>query len=306
MSDSPTRPQRPPLVSPGQIDCHIADMTATISAEMTLAAAQSALAAHNQWIAIDGPSDFPIRRLVEQNSSGPLRLGFGAWRDQLLGCQFLARGGSFITAGGRTMKNVAGYDLVKLMVGQHGLLGSLVTITTRTYRRPSAALLVEFDPSDTFLGTIITTPLRPRYAMLNRDKLYCGWLDDERAITFYETHAAQFSPRRLTRCSIEQDIALRAKLWHVEGHYFRASIPPTRILEFAERDSNPSWVADAAFGIVIGPYAESAAPRIENAAENCGGSVTFYPANQSPRWNATAVEQSILNSLKNAFAPAGC
>ena len=59
-----------------------------------------------------------LGRLVEHNSSGPLRLGYGAWRDLLLGCQFHNGRGELITAGGRTVKNVAGYDLTKFMVGQ--------------------------------------------------------------------------------------------------------------------------------------------------------------------------------------------
>ena len=80
-------------------------------------------------------------RSSEQNSTGPLRLGYGAWRDLLLGVQFTNGRGELITAGGRTVKNVAGYDLTKFMVGSHGVFGRLVTITTRTYRRPDRALV---------------------------------------------------------------------------------------------------------------------------------------------------------------------
>ena len=57
----------------------------------------------------------------------------------MLGCQFRIATGERITAGGRTMKNVAGYDLTKFMVGQGGVFGQVETIVTRTYRRPSGA-----------------------------------------------------------------------------------------------------------------------------------------------------------------------
>ena len=66
---------------------------------------------------------------LEMNSTGPLRLGFGAWRDLLLGAQFYNGRGELITAGGRTVKNVAGYDLTKFMVGQRGVFGRLLTLT---------------------------------------------------------------------------------------------------------------------------------------------------------------------------------
>src|SRR3954452_18449445 len=138
------RPNREPLVPPGGADLHARDMTATFAADITLRAAQDLLREYNQWLPIDGDPDTPLGTLVDHNSTGPLRLGYGAWRDLLLGVQFTNGKGDLITAGGRTVKNVAGYDLTKLMVGQHGVFGKLVTLTTRTYRRPEAALLGRF------------------------------------------------------------------------------------------------------------------------------------------------------------------
>ena len=305
MDDSLPRSPREPLVRPGEIDCHVADMTATISAQLPLNSAQAALAKFNQWIPVDGDPAWPVGRLVEENSSGPLRLGFGAWRDLLLGCQFRIGDGRLITAGGRTMKNVAGYDLVKPMVGQRGLLGKIENITARTYRRPEAALLAEFEPSDRWLGEIICAPLRPRYAILTRESLLCGWLDDEKAISLYERLAAEFRPRRIVRRSLDEDIQHRAQIWRAPQRHFRASVPPTAILEFAALAAIREWVADAAFGIVIGPYNEIDVPAIETASQKCGGSVSFFAPNRPPRWASNPVEESILKALKNAFARAG-
>src|SRR5688500_14037026 len=98
-------------------------MSATIAADVTLAQVQNALAPTGQWLPIDGQPDLPIGQLVETNSSGPLRLGYGHWRDLLLGAQFHNGSGDLITAGGRTVKNVAGYDLTKFMVGHRGVFG---------------------------------------------------------------------------------------------------------------------------------------------------------------------------------------
>src|SRR5690349_19494161 len=109
------RKSRELLVPPPKMAVRAADMTAVIPADVTLSSVQRELSRHNQWLAIDGPPDATIGRLVEMNSSGPLRLGYGAWRDVLLGAQFQNGRGELITAGGLTLKNVAGYDLTKFM-----------------------------------------------------------------------------------------------------------------------------------------------------------------------------------------------
>src|SRR5690606_39385215 len=108
MDLSPSRPPREPLVPPGGADLQIADMSATVSADLTLRELDRQLAAHDQWLPIDGDPDRTIGDLVAANSSGPMRLGFGGWRDLLMGAQFLTGRGELITAGGRTVKNVAG------------------------------------------------------------------------------------------------------------------------------------------------------------------------------------------------------
>src|SRR5438046_1183910 len=63
------RPNRQPLVSPGEIDHHVADMTATLAADVTLETAQNALAGKQQWLPIDGDPALPVGHLVEMNSS---------------------------------------------------------------------------------------------------------------------------------------------------------------------------------------------------------------------------------------------
>ena len=140
MTPSEHRPNHQPLVAPGGIECLWRDMTVIVSADVTLDAVQRKLAEQDQWLPIDGDPKATVGQLVSINSTGPLRLGYGAWRDLLLGAQFLDGRDDLITAGGRTVKNVAGYDLTKFMVGQRGVFGRLVTVTTRTYRRPDVAV----------------------------------------------------------------------------------------------------------------------------------------------------------------------
>src|SRR6476469_9014988 len=164
LADLKYRPTHEPLAEPGGADLHARDMTATFSAEMTLAEAQRRLGEVGQWLPVDGWPGATLGRLVEVNSTGPLRLGFGAWRDLLLGVQFLNGRGELITAGGRTVKNVAGYDLTKFMVGQGGVFGRILTITTRTYLRPTGALLARFAPDVWQINRLLPRPYRPQWA----------------------------------------------------------------------------------------------------------------------------------------------
>ena len=178
-SDLTYRPPRSALVPPGGADMHARDMTATFAADVTLREAQRRLAEVGQWLPADGDPDAPLGHLVDHNSTGPLRLGYGAWRDLLLGVQFNNGRGELVTAGGRTVKNVAGYDLTKFMVGQRGVFGRIVTLTTRTYLRPAGAVLARHRPVHANLSRLLQTPLLPPGAGLTAEELLCGYLADE-------------------------------------------------------------------------------------------------------------------------------
>jgi len=299
------RDPRTALVAWGQIDHHVADMTATFAADVSLAAAQDALAAHGQWLAVDGDPSGSLGDLVAGNSTGPLRLGYGAWRDLLLGVQFRNHADELISAGGRAMKNVAGYDLTKLMIGQRGAFGEIVTITVRTYRRPVGAVLARFASDARILPRLLPTPARPQWAMLTSDALFCGYLGDEQTLAFYTRDLEEHRPHDLAPRPLSDDLTQRRTMWRTpaEQASFRASVPPTRVLEFAKAISPRAWVADAAFGIVLGSYegAEDAA-LIKQSADAAGGSVTLFdPTGLITDSPATPAAQQLIARLVAAF-----
>jgi FAD/FMN-containing dehydrogenase len=288
-----------PLVAAGKIEHHVADMTATIAADVSLAQVQQALAAMGQWLPIDGDADLPVGELVETNSSGPLRLGYGHWRDLLLGAQFHNGVGELITAGGRTVKNVAGYDLTKFMIGQRGVFGRLVTLTTRTYKRPAGAILATFSPNPKLIDQLIPSPARPQWAMLTSDALLCGYLSDERTLAYYSGALAQWKPISIKRRTLETDIEQRASLWQGE---FRAAVPPAQLKQFLADAKPAQWVADPVFGIVLGAGVDDA--MVEKAARDRGGSVVFTVRGKEKFFTVPpGPQREALERLKKSFDP---
>jgi FAD/FMN-containing dehydrogenase len=203
------------------------------------------------------------------------------------------------------VKNVAGYDLTKFMVGQRGIFGTIVTVTTRTYKRPAAALAARFEASDQFLGKILATNLRPRWAILTAADLCCGWLDSTGAIEFFVDRLAEYRPMEIFRQTLDEERGLRNRLWVDGSEGFRASVPPTRILEFASRGELREWSADAAFGVVRGNFAGGREEAISLAAAGVGGSVYFSKGGEGPRWRASVEQRAVLKRLASAFGAAG-
>jgi glycolate oxidase FAD binding subunit len=114
------------------------DLTAVLQAGVPLARAQEAFAAAGQMLALDPPDGgATIGGVVATSDSGPLRHRYGAPRDLVLGVQVALPDGSVARAGSRVIKNVAGYDLAKLMSGAFGTLGLLTEVTVRLHPRPS-------------------------------------------------------------------------------------------------------------------------------------------------------------------------
>jgi glycolate oxidase subunit GlcD len=134
------------------------DMVICVGAGTTLAELQATLAEHNQMLPLEAP--FPeqatLGGLVATAAEGPRRVGYGTLRDWLVGLTVVEVDGTVITCGGRVVKNVSGYDLVKLFHGSHGTLGVITQVTLRTLPRPTAAstLLATFPSRERVLALL--------------------------------------------------------------------------------------------------------------------------------------------------------
>ena len=124
------------------------DLTATVDAGVTLAAANRALGAHGQWLPLD-PSEgerATIGGIVATNDSGPRRHRHGAPRDLIIGITVARSDGEIAKAGGIVVKNVAGYDLSRLYTGSFGSLGVILTATFKLVPVASASRTVVVEP----------------------------------------------------------------------------------------------------------------------------------------------------------------
>jgi glycolate oxidase FAD binding subunit len=117
-----------------------ADLTATVQAGKSLADLQRHLAESGQFLALDPPSgqEATIGGILAANASGPSRHAYGTARDLLLGMRAVQADGRIIKAGGRVVKNVAGYDLSRLFIGSLGSLGIIIEASFKLAPLPSA------------------------------------------------------------------------------------------------------------------------------------------------------------------------
>ncbi len=144
------------------------DMTVTVESGITLAALQSHLAHRRQWLPIDPPhaDQTTIGSILAANASGPRRFAYGTVREHLIGIKVALADGTLIKAGGKVVKNVAGYDLCKLFIGSRGTLGVIVGATFKLRPLPDAEQFVQarcesLDQASALVRQVLESDLTP-------------------------------------------------------------------------------------------------------------------------------------------------
>jgi glycolate oxidase FAD binding subunit len=138
------------------IDYSPEDQTITVEAGMRIAALDAVLAEHDQLLPIDtgDRKNATIGGAVATNAFGAQRHRYGSIKDFIVGVEFVRPDGITAHGGGKVVKNVAGFDLPKLMVGSLGTLGGIASATFRVFPKPAVtrAVLVRTSPASAFFA----------------------------------------------------------------------------------------------------------------------------------------------------------
>jgi len=231
------------------------DMTVSVEAGVTLAQLQARLAEHNQWLPIDPPSagTLTIGALLAANKSGPRRFGHGTIREHLLGIKVVLADGRAIKAGGKVVKNVAGYDLCKLFVGSHGTLGVIVEATFKVLPRPESELFLkrtsaQLDELAPLLRQVNESPLTPVVFDLHGSQaghnLVLGFAGPREDVEWQREQARELGFTE--RAALDYDDAFR----RTSEPFHAASVLPSKVIETIKSLDAQSYVARTGNGLL--------------------------------------------------------
>src|SRR6185312_5846803 len=138
-------------------------------AGLTAAELNQILAPQGQWVPLDvpRPETTTLGAILAAHLSGPLRQRYGTVRDFTLGLEMVASDGSLVHSGGRVVKNVAGYDWMKLAIGGRGALGIITGVNFKVFPLPGASLTAGFNDLswiqvEAIRGHLLRSHLRPQ------------------------------------------------------------------------------------------------------------------------------------------------
>ena len=254
------------------------DMTATIEAGATLRDVNQALAAHGQTLPLDPPfaDRATIGGLLATNDSGPLRHRFGTPRDLVIGIQLATTDGVLSKAGGQVVKNVAGYDLSKLVTGSFGSLAAIVSATFKLAPLPAASNTMKIAVRDVealcvLIRTVMASQLEPvAFEIHLRSTVFSVLLRFASLAAVVDAQVEQ-ATAALTACTTSIEVldgdAERAlwhehatQLWDAPGAIVRASWLPASIgsgLGELER------ITELAMAMEREPFRRAAAARLK-------------------------------------------
>jgi len=311
------------------------DLVVRASGKVTLQELQEAAALHGMWFPLDPPGgdDQTLAALVLTAAHGPLGTGYGSLRDHLLGVTLDTPSGLRLPLGGQVVKNVAGFDLVRLVVGSQGALGDVHNVTLRLFPLPAleASLLWEASEStpvsslldlvdrlrETGLpysaATWFRSPRGPQGLVAIRLMGTAAEVDALRSGTL---HAAQTlpAPQVLVADTSRMwwDAMAKEGMEHAGQNLYRIAIPPrgcasvARVLASLPPGSEP-WAALqflAGGGECRLPKGIPLPPALEEAVFAAGGSLRsarHFVLPEDDRVPATRARRRLLEGVRDLF-----
>jgi glycolate oxidase FAD binding subunit len=302
------------------------DMTCTVEAGCTWASLQSALAQHGQCVALDPlwPERATVGGIVATNDSGVLRLRYGGLRDLIIGMTIVLADGTVAHTGGKVVKNVAGYDLHKLMTAALGTLGVITSVNFRLHSTPKSAQSFTFSAAAAEpLGGWLVKLLHEQLSTLSmqlRGPAEGFHLDIQLASLPEVLHTQADLLESLGRVEGLAMESATAGVWDARQQQFapfhefvcKATMLPSEIASFAERVRSLSGESvTQATGIMTAGFPAAAGehlPQLRRELEAAGGSlmVLKQPAERKlDCWGTLPDSLPLMREIKRRFDPEG-
>jgi len=316
---------------------------ATAQCGIAVSALQTLLARQNQFLPFDPPyaARATIGGVLAANLNGPRRAYYGSVRDLVIGMKLVLASGESIKAGGKVVKNVAGYDMCKLLVGSFGTLGIITEATLRMAPLPETAATVagagalaevlQFidELSRSFLLPAATVLVNSCGIFERRE----GWQVLVRCEGFAETVARQVADvrplaRRIGLVMEEMNDSDQRRSWnHIQDFslqperlVFRVTVPRVAVAQCARMleqggtaEIRPAIMGDALAGTLWVAEPENRLParrfaQLLSLAERCRGHAVMYAAPPKVKenidiWGPPPPAFPLMRALKRQFDP---
>ena len=281
------------------------DMVVSVEAGITLEALQKELEKAGQFLPVD-PFNSPghtIGGLLATGWTGPLRLRFGSPRDFLIGIRVALPDGKLATGGGRVVKNVSGYDMMKLHYGALGSLGVIVAASFKVFPKPLRDVTVSSEGGWNAAAHALSTEVAPVALELDSDG--------------YVLARYMGSPAAIERLVDELGWkAIDPALWTKHSHraperWARIAVPRDALRRIVQAlPSGSEWWASPGIGIAHWSIKTDAGSvrDIRSRAEAAGGTLVMLAAPEDlmrevGAWGTPPPTIDIMRRLKKAFDP---
>jgi glycolate oxidase FAD binding subunit len=333
------------IVSTQELDRLIAhaigDLTITVEAGMQFAKLQAMLATAGQFLPLDPayPDRATIGGIVATANTGSLRHRYGGVRDLLLGMSFVRADGKIAKAGGRVVKNVAGYDMMKLFTGSYGTLGILTEVTLRVYPLPANTGTVILTGTIAKLAQVAKILLSSTLTPIAVDVVSTAFSQQleisntPSLVVKFATIPASIAEQSAQLLDIAKGLGLKGGIWQGEqaerlwngiqtGIWGKTAIccklgvrltAAAATIEYIDRSTNNTATAAIHLNSGIGACTLTEPSLISPLRSHCESAGGFVSVLQAPRdlkqqldvWGYRGNSLPLMRSLKQQFDPLG-